>query len=211
LSGIEGVSFLCTSSINIYEEMVMSQESIKEAVLATVEAIQKDPDVAKVRYSAETQWEEDVRCTGKVREFDPMVIDEPAAFGGGDSAVSPADVVLIALGTCQEIMYVALASTMDIPLEEVTVGVKADLDLRGLAGLDPEIPPGLLEMTYDVKIKSSASIEDLKRLADVVENQCPLLDTITRGVKVTGKVNFNDSVDYVAAGSYIDQKMKRSA
>lgn len=189
----------------------MSQESVKEAVLATVEAIQKDPALAKVRYSAETQWEEDVRCTGKVREFDSMVIDEPAAFGGGDSAVSPADVVLVALGTCQEIMYVALASTMDIPLEEVKVGVTGDLDLRGLTGLDSNIPPGLLGMTYDVKIKSSAPIADLKRLADVVENQCPILDTITRGVRVTGKVNFNGSVDYVAAGSYIDQRMKQSA
>ena len=91
-----------------------------------------------------------------------MVIDEPAAFGGTDSAVSPADVVLVALGTCQEIMYVALASTMDIPLDEVKVDVNADLDLNGLMGLDPETPPGLLEMSYDVHIKSPAPVEDLK-------------------------------------------------
>ena len=120
----------------------MSQQTVKEAVLATVEAIKKDAAMAKVQYKAQTQWEEDVRCTGRVRHFDPMVIDEPAAFGGGDSAVSPADVVLVALGTCQEIMYVALASTMDIPLDEVKVDVNANLDLNGLMGLDPETPPG---------------------------------------------------------------------
>ena len=136
----------------------MSQQTVKEAVLATVEAIKKDAAMAKVRYKAHTQWEEDVRCTGRVREFDPMVIDEPAAFGGADSAVSPADVVLVALGTCQEIMYVALASTMDIPLDEVKVDVNADLDLNGLMGLDPETPPGLLEMSYDVHIKSPAPV-----------------------------------------------------
>ena len=124
----------------------MSQQTVKEAVLATVEAIQNDAAVAKVQYKAQTQWEEDVRCTATVREFEPMVIDEPAAFGGGDSAMSPADVVLVALGTCQEIMYVALASTMDIQLDEVKVDVSADLDLQGLMGLDPEVPPGLLEM-----------------------------------------------------------------
>ena len=76
----------------------MSQQTVKEAVLATVEAIKNDAAMAKVRYKAHTQWEEDVRCTGRVRDFDPMVIDEPPAFGGGDSAVSPADVVLVALG-----------------------------------------------------------------------------------------------------------------
>ena len=191
----------------------MSQQTVKEAVLATVEAIKKDAAMAmaKVRYKAHTQWEEDVRCTGRVREFDPMVIDEPAAFGGADSAVSPADVVLVALGTCQEIMYVALASTMDIPLDEVKVDVNADLDLNGLMGLDPETPPGLLEMSYDVHIKSPAPVEDLKRLVDTVEYQCPLLDTLTRSVKVTGKVKFNDAVDYVGAGSYVDQTKRKSA
>ena len=189
----------------------MSQQTVKEAVLATVEAIKKDAAMAKVRYKAHTQWEEDVRCTGRVRDFDPMVIDEPAAFGGADSAVSPADVVLVALGTCQEIMYVALASTMDIPLDEVKVDVNADLDLNGLMGLDPETPPGLLEMSYDVHIKSPAPVEDLKRLVDTVEYQCPLLDTLTRRVEVTGKVKFNDAVDYVGAGSYVDQTKRKSA
>ena len=61
-------------------------------------------------------------------------------------------------------------------------------------------------MSYDVRIKSSAPVEDLKRLVDTVENQCPLLDTLTRSVKVTGKVNINDAVDYVGAGSYLHQK-----
>jgi hypothetical protein len=40
----------------------------------------------------------------------------------------------------------------------------------------------------------------------MVENQCPLLDTLTRSVKVSGNVKFNDSIDYVGAGSYLDQK-----
>ena len=46
---------------------------------------------------------------------------------------------------------------------------------------------------------------------DTVEYQCPLLDTLTRSVKVTGKVKLNDAVDYVGAGSYVDQRMRKSA
>ena len=159
-----------------------------------------------VQYSAQTQWEEDVRCTAKVRDFDTVVIDEPAAFGGGDAAMSPADVVLVALGTCQEIMYAALASTMDIQLDECKVDLTADLDLKGLMGLDTDVPPGLLSMDYQVHLKSPASDEALKELVDVVERQCPLLDTLTRDIKVTGKVNINDKVDYVGAGSYLAQR-----
>ncbi len=184
----------------------MSQQSVKQAVLETVAAVEADADAGKVQYRAQTRWEEDVRCTARVRDFEPMVIDEPAAFGGGDSAMSPADVVLVALGTCQEIMYAALASTMDIQLDECKVEVTADLDLKGLMGLDADVPPGLLAMDYKVHLKSPASDEALKELVDVVERQCPLLDTITREVKVTGQVRINDNLDYVGAGSYLAQQ-----
>ncbi|MFV2033115.1 MAG: OsmC family protein [Gammaproteobacteria bacterium] len=184
----------------------MSQQSVKEAITQTVSAVQADANAGMVKYRAETQWEGDVRCTAKVRDFDTVVIDEPAAFGGGDEAMSPADVILVALGTCQEIMYAALASSMDIQLDECKVDVSADLDLKGLLGLDPDVPPGLLAMDYQVRLKSPASDEKLKELIDVVERQCPLLDTLTRDIKVTGKVNINDRVDYVGAGSYLAQQ-----
>jgi uncharacterized OsmC-like protein len=184
----------------------MSQETVKQAILETAAAIEADAEAGKVKYSAQTRWDGYVQCTAQVRDFEPMVIDEPAAFGGGDAAMSPADVVLVALGTCQEIMYAALASTMDIQLDECKVDVTADLDLKGLMGMDADVPPGLLEMEYHVHLKSPASDEALKELIDVVERQCPLLDTLTRGVKVTGKVNINDRVEYVGAGSYLDQR-----
>ena len=61
-------------------------------------------------------------------------------------------------------------------------------------------------MDYKVHLKSPASDEALKELVDVVERQCPLLDTITREVKVTGQVRINDNLDYVGAGSYLAQQ-----
>ena len=148
----------------------------------------------------------DLACTANVRDFESMGIDGPAAFGGGDAAMSPADVVLVALGTCQEIMYAALASAMDIQLDECKVDVTADLDLKGLMGLDADVPPGLLAMDYQVHLKSPESDEKLKELVDIVERQCPLLDTLTREVKVSGKVNINGQLEYVGAGSYLDQR-----
>jgi uncharacterized OsmC-like protein len=184
----------------------MSQEAVKEAILKTAAAIEADAEAGKVKYSASTSWDGYVQCTAQVRDFEPMVIDEPAAFGGADAAMSPADVVLVALGTCQEIMYAALASTMNIQLDECKVDVTADLDLKGLMGMDADVPPGLLEMDYHVHLKSPASDEALKELIDIVERQCPLLDTLTRGVKVTGKVNINDRVEYIGAGSYLAQR-----
>lgn len=184
----------------------MSQQSVKQAILETAAAVEADASAGMVRYRASTQWIEDVRCTANVRDFETMTIDEPAAFGGGDSAMSPADVVLVAMGTCQEIMYAALASAMDIQLDECKVEVTADLDLKGLMGMDEDVPPGLLSMDYHVQLKSPASDEELKQLVDAVERQCPLLDTLTRAVEVNGKVSINGGQEYVGAGSYLAQR-----
>ena len=43
---------------------------------------------------------------------------------------------------------------------------------------------------------------------DTVEAQCPLLDTLTRPVKVSGKVTMNGATEYQGAGSYTKQRAK---
>lgn len=63
-----------------------------------------------------------------------------------------------------------------IPLEEVSVKLTGNLDLRGLLGMGGEnnIPPGFQDISYETTIKSSASEEALKKLVESVENQCPV-------------------------------------
>ncbi len=174
----------------------MSQQSVKQAIEKTAQLVADDPKNGQLVYKANTQWEGDVKSTARIRKFEPLVIDEPAAFGGGDTAVSPADLILAALGSCQEIMYSALASTMDIPLDAVSVKLKGNLDLRGLLGMgeSEQIPPGFLDISFETTIKSPASEEDLQRLIDTVEKQCPILDTLRRPIKVAGKAIIESSV-----------------
>lgn len=171
----------------------MSQQTVKEAVAKTAQMITDNPNSGKLIYKADTKWEGDVKCSVRVREFDALMIDEPAAFGGGDTAMSPADLILAALGSCQEIMYSALASTMDIPLEKVSVKLEGKLDLRGLLGMGKEesIPPGFQDIRYETSITSSADEQTLQNLVELVESQCPILDTLQRPINVSGQVTFN--------------------
>jgi hypothetical protein len=50
----------------------MSQQSVKEAIQQTAAAVEADASAGKVKYHATTQWEEDVRCTANVRDFETM-------------------------------------------------------------------------------------------------------------------------------------------
>jgi uncharacterized OsmC-like protein len=178
-------------SKNYYEEDLMSQENVKNALMKVIEGVQANPDNAKVFFKASTQWEEDVRCTAKVRDFDAITIDEPPVLGGQDAGVNPVELVLVALGTCQEIMYSAYASVMGIPLDSVKVNLKGNLDLRGLFGLDESVPAGYTDISFETTLESSADTDSLLKLVNAAESNCPVLDIVTRQVPVNGSVIIN--------------------
>lgn len=172
----------------------MSQAALKEALSKTVQGIQDNPVMSRVVFEAQTALVEGVRCTGNVRNFAPIVVDEPPELGGQDKGVNPVELLLVALGACQEIMYAAMASMMGIRLDEVKVNLKGSLDLKGLFGMDASIPPGYQKITYETILRSPAPEEELRKLIEAVESHCPVLDTLVRPVEVTGKVTINGAL-----------------
>lgn len=169
----------------------MSQESVKKALSEMIGNINANPATSKVVFRASTHLENDVQCVGQVRDFPPMTIDEPPELGGGDAGMNPVELVLVALGTCQEIMFSAYAAFMGIKLDECKVDVKGYLDLKGLLGMDSTVPPGYQHITYETKISSSADEAALRKLIETVESHCPVLDIMSRPQKVTGRALVN--------------------
>ena len=169
----------------------MSQESCREALVKTIDSIKANPACSNVVFRAETEWVEDVRCTATVRNFAPMIVDEPPDLGGQDAAMNPVELVLVALGTCQEIMYAAYASVMGIKLDSVKVSVRGYLDLQGLFGMGENVPPGYKRIKFETQIESPASDEDLMKLIETVESQCPVLDILCTAQQVTGTAKAN--------------------
>lgn len=169
----------------------MSQETVKAALMKSIAAIQSNPGSAKVVFRAETQLEEDVRCSAKVREFAPIIVDEPPDLGGTDAAANPVELLLVALGACQEIMYSAYASVMGVQLNRVKVNLRGYLDLRGLFGMDEAIPPGYQKIIFETQLDSPADMETLKKLVETVESHCPVMDTLVRAIEVSGQVSIN--------------------
>lgn len=169
----------------------MSQASLKSALMTTIAGIKEHPDAAKMDIRAETQLEEDVRCSATVRDFPSLVIDEPPGLGGRDAGPNPVELVLVALGTCQEIIYSAYAAVMGVPLDSVKVSLQGKLDLRGLLAMDPAVPPGYQGISYQTELDSPADAETLRKLVETVESHCPILDTLTRAIQVQGSVSVN--------------------
>ncbi|MDE0250379.1 MAG: OsmC family protein [Gammaproteobacteria bacterium] len=176
------------------KENVESLGTVKVAVQKIIDRADKDPEYGKFKYYVNTHWEGGTLCKNQIRREHKLLVDEPAAFGGTDLSASPVELVLVALGSCQQIMLAALAAVRGIPLEECDVTLKAGLDVRGLLGLesDQEISPGFSGVNYETRIKSSAPRELLETLVRDVERQCPVMDMLTRKVQVEGSTKIND-------------------
>lgn len=168
----------------------MSQH-IKNTLLAAIDNIKANPSAAKVVFRASTELGEGMHCLGQIRSFSKISIDEPADLGGTDRGPNPVEIVLLALGTCQEIVYRAYAAVMGIELESVKCDVRGYLDLRGLFGMDANTPAGFQKVIFETEVKSSATREQIAKLVHIVETHCPVLNTLQAPVNVAGSVVVN--------------------
>lgn len=115
-------------------------------------------------------------------------VDEPADLGGGDLAANPVELALSALGSCQAITYRVWADKLGIALESVRVDVDGDLDLRGFFGFAEGVRPGFSDVRVTVTLTGPESDETYARLAEQVDEHCPVLDIFSAPVPVTSRV-----------------------
>lgn len=169
----------------------MSQAELKAALEQMIAKVRADPAAGRLTFSADTAWKHDMLCEARVRDHPPMLVDEPVALGGSDAAMNPVELLLVALGTCQEITYAAYAAISGIPLESVKVRVNGELDIRGMLGLGENVPPGYGSITFDTEIESPAGAEAVRELAAMVATHCPVLDTLTRAIPTESTVTLN--------------------
>jgi uncharacterized OsmC-like protein len=169
----------------------MGQAEIKKSIVELCDTFKKRPEGAKAVFRAQTEWIKNLQCSARIRNFPPFTLDEPPKIGGEDAGCNPVELLLAALGTCQEIVYAAYAAVLDIPLDSVKINVKGYLDLQGLLSLDDTVPPGYKDIQFETIIESPADEETILKLAKIVETHCPVLDTLSRKIPVQGKVSIN--------------------
>ncbi len=160
----------------------MSTE-LKSLIAETQAALRADPSKARATFASASRQVEGLRSEARLRGHS-VTVDEPESLGGGDAGPNPVELILAALGTCQEITYRAYATALDIPLEAVRVELEGDLDLRGFFAVDAAVRPGYGAIRGKVHLVSDAPREKLEALRRAVDAHCPVLDIISRPVPV---------------------------
>lgn len=154
-----------------------------ELIAETQAKFKADASTAKASFGSRSALQEGLRSEVTIRQHS-LTVDEPVALGGADSGPNPVELILGALGSCQEITYRAYATALGIPLESVSVTIEGDIDLRGFFAVDDSVRAGYEAIRGTVHLESSASEEQLQLLRNAVNAHCPVLDIIARPVPV---------------------------
>lgn len=165
-------------------------DKVKQLISDTQSAFRADPEAAKATFKSSSRQTEGFRSEVSIRQH-KLAVDEPPAVGGADSGPNPVELILAALGTCQEVTYRAYATAMGIPLDSVSVDLAGDIDLRGFFAIDESVRPGYQNIRGTVSIQSSASEAELQKLRAMVDAHCPVLDILTNKVPVSLSLSIN--------------------
>ncbi|HVY55203.1 MAG TPA: OsmC family protein, partial [Thermodesulfobacteriota bacterium] len=180
-------------SIDLSQEIdsFYDSEALAEKLNGVIEQLKSTPGKPAVaEFGAGTELVGGFQTKAEIRQF-TLDVDEPPDLFGTDKGPNPAELVLAALGTCQEIVYSAYAAVIGIPLDSLKIRVKGKIDLRGLLNVAP-VPAGFSDIDYDVEIKSPADKEQIRQLAELVNAHCPILDTLQRPINLSFSVVHND-------------------
>jgi uncharacterized OsmC-like protein len=165
---------------------------LRDLIHATQAQYQSDPDSAQTTFRSDSALQSGLRSRAAMRDHE-ITVDEPEQLGGTDAGPNPVELVLAALGTCQEITYRAYATALGIPVDSVSVSLEGDINLCGFFGVDDSVRPGYQAIKGTVKITSPADEATLQQLRAAVNAHCPVLDIVTKPVPVDLELSIEQS------------------
>jgi len=158
-----------------------------ETVASLAAKIGESPEVADTTWHADITWNGGFRSEAKIREFTPVISDEPAGLGGTDTGPNPVEQLLGALGNCLAVGYAANAAFAGVEIRDLRIEIDGDLDLHTFLGLT-EANAGFSQISVAVHLDSDASAEQLAALHEKVISTSPVGHTLSRAVPLAIKL-----------------------
>jgi uncharacterized OsmC-like protein len=162
----------------------MNAQELKALQAPIKEKYKVDPNAAVVTLRAEGRIGEGIACrvdTGRALVEAGL---HPASGGSGLQACS-GDMLLEALVACAGVTLKAVATAIGIHLKDAKVLAEGDLDFRGTLGVARDAPVGFRAIRLRFQLDTDASAEQKKKLLDLTERYCVVLQTIRNAPPVS--------------------------
>ena len=155
----------------------MNAEDLKALHAPLKERYRKEPGAALITLRTQGRMGEGIACrvdTGRALVEAGL---HPATGGSGTQACS-GDMLLEALVACAGVTLKAVSTALQINLKDATVTAEGDLDFRGTLGVAKDAPVGFREIRLRFDLDTDASAEQKKKLIELTERYCVVLQTI---------------------------------
>ena len=132
-----------------------------------------DGDLAAFRFSAKNEWVEGTASESSIHDWYGIGADQKhvqefsfradhPTLGHGHGP-TPQEYVLHALAACITAGVVTGAAARNIKLNRVSSKVSADIDVRGVLGIDPDVRKGFsnVEIEFDIDGECDAEQKDM--------------------------------------------------
>lgn len=169
-----------------------------DQLVATINAIKENPDIARFQFRSKTEWINGGRSRTSIQGFfgagsedvsrkKPFIVegDEPSVLLGSDTAPNAVEAVLGSIGSCLAVGFVYNAAARGIKIRSLNFSIEGDIDLHGFLGLSESIRPGFQNISICYRINSDAPREKIEELCDHVQRTSPVLDIIRNGLPVS--------------------------
>jgi uncharacterized OsmC-like protein len=147
-----------------------TQEPLKERYRA-------EPEAALVTLRAAARLDEGVSCSVQTGKAVATAGLHPAS-GGDGSLLCSGDMLLEALAACAGVTMRAVATSLEIELDDGSVQVEGDLDFRGTLGVDRDVPVGFQSIRVRFDVATRASDEQLETLLRLTQRYCVVYQTL---------------------------------
>lgn len=167
-----------------------------DALFGARTALADAPELAKFEWRSTVEWVKGTHSLTEVETFYGLGgeqshtkkftfdADHPPQFAAEDHGITPAEYVLVALGSCLTAGIAAVAQARQVKLNAVKAVVKADFDLHGILGADPEVRNGFSNITVDYEIDADASQEDIEAIVAQSQKRSAVYDALTNPTNV---------------------------
>ena len=161
----------------------MNATELKNLQAPLKEQYKANPETAVITLKAEGKISEGVSCkieTGKALVKAGL---HPATGGTGLLACS-GDMLLEALVACAGVTLKAVATALEIEINDGTIKAEGDLDFKGTLGVSKEVPVGFKTIRLNFDLDTNATEEQIASLKKLTERYCVVYQTLVNGVRV---------------------------
>src|SRR5262245_61452337 len=171
-----------------------------EALFGAQEALKKAPEAAKFKWRAKVEWVGGTHSRSTVQSFYGLgaeqkhkskftfEADHPEVFASEDHGATPVEIVLAGLASCLTAGVAAVAQARKVQLRSVSATLEADMDIRGILGVDEDVRNGFDGIKVTYKIDADASPEDIRAIVAQSQKRSAVYDIITNPTNVTVEV-----------------------